>query len=781
MSVSDVAGSPSKRTRKDQLTPLLVSPRLAIVLQPATPTTPCSTPPTTPKIDCDLLSPPSVERRSSSKDNSPVLRPPRVISLPGTFPIIHWPREEQGERSPFPHHPSFDLHPFGEGQANLGYPTFPIHPRFTSLDGLNSSPLVLIWTSRVPIYPHSPSNQGFFGQTSSSRQGSYPMYLGSIALSISICAAQVVAVISAVARQETTTSLFVQSSTSSASSTTFDWWPFDDSETQPLLALSSSSQSRTTSTTSSLTPTPSSQNSPLPSPAIIDITALPPSTTKVPRPQVRTKENIRPFSLAPVFVIAGLILGVLVGWSAFDSYKRWAAKDHPAALLPGPAYVPVHRRDAERGERVNDIHGSPSKHTRHGNPYFSYSAGRGFLGRIPSSMLRKPSPSMSQERTKAVGSDQYFAWPSLPDSSRSTPSQSRSTTSGSTTSARLMAVNADDPFISTEKDSKSPTMVAASRTSSRTTSTHASRFNEMLSDEDESSVFVFPISPTLPAEGESEVRTGLFKKIRSKSKSSKRKKQNKRPTSSTSELVPPAGDSPRKSSWTWITGSPSIKPESYTPLPARTSSPRSQPFRTPESSPRKPSYPRSGENVRMVDTSILPASPPTLTSPRLDSEFFFSGAMFDVSGELTPGRTSSSRGGTGHMKDGKRNDADVPEEPSSPQSGRSHRSRRSRSPTKRDSGAGPSRGLSITSTPSISEFPGAPPPKRTPAERFHARRLALGKVDEIVQRSRSQTSVATSATSPGRSTLDTVEESSRFGRVGREFESGGIEQRLFEA
>jgi hypothetical protein len=57
----------------------------------------------------------------------------------------------------------------------------------------------------------------------------------------------------------------------------------------------------------------------------------------------------------------------------------------------------------------------------------------------------------------------------------------------------------------------------------------------------------------------------------------------------------------------------------------------------------------------------------------------------------------------------------------------------------------------------------------------------LGKVDEIVQRSRSQTSVVTAATSPGRSTLDTVEESSRFGRVGREFESGGIEQRLFKA
>ena len=72
----------------------------------------------------------------------------------------------------------------------------------------------------------------------------------------------------------------------------------------------------------------------------------------------------------------------------------------------------------------------------------------------------------------------------------------------------------------------------------------------------------------------------------------------------------------------------------------------------------------------------------------------------------------------------------------------------------------------------IAEFPGDPPRKRTPAERFHARHSALDKVEEIVQRSRSQTSVV--GASAG------AVEDRRLGRAGRDFESGGIEQRLFE-
>jgi len=86
----------------------------------------------------------------------------------------------------------------------------------------------------------------------------------------------------------------------------------------------------------------------------------------------------------------------------------------------------------------------------------------------------------------------------------------------------------------------------------------------------------------------------------------------------------------------------------------------------------------------------------------------------------------------------------------------------------------PSRHLLNASPSTISEFPGDPPPKRTPAERFRARHSALNRVEEIVQKSRSQTSIAAAMTSPGRSALGTVEDK-QFGRFGKEFENGGIE------
>ena len=304
----------------------------------------------------------------------------------------------------------------------------------------------------------------------------------------------------------------------------------------------------------------------------------------------------------------------------------------------------------------------------------------------------------------------------------------------------------------------------------------------MCSDEerDDTSVFISPASPMLPADGEGGARTGLFKKLVSKPKSVKKKRREERSTKGMSESAPPAQESsPRKSSWNfpWISGSPSVKPESYTPVPARTSSPRSQSFKTPDSSPRKPSYVRSSENVRVVDTSVLPTSPTTLTSPRLESEFFLAATVFDVSGAPTPKRMKSLRAMSRLGRGKERNNTDTPDanSPSLSHPSKSERSDENHSFMKHDSRPGPSRALSTTSVSGISEFPGDPPPKRTAAERFYARRSALDKVEEIVQRSKSQTSVA--AMSPGRSV---VEEGRQFGRAGREFESGGIEQRLFE-
>ncbi|KAF9644529.1 hypothetical protein BDM02DRAFT_3121778 [Thelephora ganbajun] len=616
------------------------------------------------------------------------------------------------------------------------------------------------------------------------------MHLANIALSILLYIGRVVAVAPVVARQETTTFLFGQSSTPGAPPTTFDWWPFGDLWTGlvPQPSLTSSGLSRLPTATSFTSSSPLPHTSASLSPSIIDITALPPATTNIPRPQARTRQNFKPFSLAPVFVIAGLLLGALVGWLTFSSYVRWLAKSTAVALLPGPAYVPVKRTNERADAEAGNVEGSPSKHTRHGTPYSSYSVGRGLLGRIPSSGLYKPLPSISREKTKTINSEKSFVWPSLPDSSRPTPSHSRAATNTSTKSMQIVTVTLDDPFASTENnstgtDTKSQTLVVASRTSTRSTFAHASRFGEMWSDEeeDQDTVFVSSLSPTHPAEGE--VKTGFLKRIRSKSKSTGGKKRDEEPTSGTGESASPVkATSSRKGSWNfpWIPGSPSVKPDTYTAAPVRTSSPRSQSFRTPESSPRKPSFVRSGEKVRLVDTSVLPASPPTLTSPRLESEFFLNTMVIDVPGTPTPKRTKSSRAVTGLGRDEERDDTDAldPTSPLFRQSCESERSSEIRPLTKHDSRPGLRR-LPTTPVSAISEFLGDPPPKRTPAERFYARHSALDRVEEIIQRSRSQASVANAGMSPGGSTLDTVGEERQSSRAGGKFGSGGIEQRLF--
>ena len=146
--------------------------------------------------------------------------------------------------------------------------------------------------------------------------------------------------------------------------------------------------------------------------------------------------------------------------------------------------------------------------------------------------------------------------------------------------------------------------------------------------------------------------------------------------------------------------------------------------------------------------------------------------MFDLPGTPTPKHARPSRSVNCTRRDERWDDIDTlmvgATSPLSLQLDEFERSYEDNSPTKRNPRPGASRCLSTTSISTISEFPGDPPPKITPAERFYARHLALDKVGEILQRNRSQTSVP-SATSPGKSGLDTVEEHGRFGGVGREF------------
>ena len=624
------------------------------------------------------------------------------------------------------------------------------------------------------------------------------MFLGRITLSTLAYVAWTVATTSGVGREKPAF-LFGQSAISDAPFTTFDWWPFDNLETSiiPSPSLVSSDLSSLpaiiTSSASSSSHTP-----PSPSPSIVDITALPPATTNAPHPRIRTKDNLKPFSLAPLFAFAGLLFGALVGWFVFSSYNRWVARSDPVTIIPGPPYVPVRGADeragSDRRQLLDDVEGSPSKHTRHGAKYSSYSVGRGLLGRIPSSRFYKPLPSMTQERTKPGSSEKSFTWPSLPDPPLFTPPHSRTTTNTSTKSTQIPATIPDDPFAAVESNStgtdKIPqTVVVASRTSTRSTFARTSRFSEMWSDDegDQGTVVASSFNMTNSTEGDSEVRTGLLKKIRSKSRSAKGKKRGEESANSAVEPASPVKETSwRKGSWKfpWIPGSPSVKRDSFTTVPARTSSPRSQSFKTPESSPRKPSYARSGEGFRLVDTSVLPASPPTLTSPRWESELFLNPRAAGVPGTPTPKRKMTSRVMNGARRDEEWNDLDIlvadSASLSSPLLGESEHSNENHDLPTHDSRPEPGRRLSTASISTISEFPGRPPPRRTPAERFHARQSALDRVDEIIQRSRSQTSVANVAVNPGKPTSDGVE-IRRFGRGGKKFGNDGIEQRLLES
>ena len=96
MSELDAVTPPRKGSRANRLTPLLVAPRPAIVLQPATPTTP----PATPIVNTALLSPPSLKRRSSSKSKpASVSLPPRPASAPPKLVSFNRPRTPDNSSS----------------------------------------------------------------------------------------------------------------------------------------------------------------------------------------------------------------------------------------------------------------------------------------------------------------------------------------------------------------------------------------------------------------------------------------------------------------------------------------------------------------------------------------------------------------------------------------------------------------------------------------------------------------------------------------------------------
>ncbi|KAA1473227.1 hypothetical protein DENSPDRAFT_881882 [Dentipellis sp. KUC8613] len=150
--------------------------------------------------------------------------------------------------------------------------------------------------------------------------------------------------------------------------------------------------SPTPTTSSSSSPSPSSPTS---SASLIQLTALPASSSNPTHPTHPTQH--RPFTLlylTPLFALAGLALGALLGYLLFLLLRRRSrhrqgrgrkgkgkGPQHPSFQF-GPPYMPmpVPAPGGEVGEAMQEVAlhahadggadvGSPSKYSRHGTPY----------------------------------------------------------------------------------------------------------------------------------------------------------------------------------------------------------------------------------------------------------------------------------------------------------------------------------------------------------------------------------------------------------------------------
>lgn len=169
--------------------------------------------------------------------------------------------------------------------------------------------------------------------------------------------------------------------------------------------------------------------------------------------------------------------------------------------------------------------------------------------------------------------------------------------------------------------------------------------------------------------------------------------------------------------------------ETYTTLPVKSASNRS---RNAGETP-----PTTG--MRRVDSAILPTSPTILSSAKMDSDFFFS----PVSSVMRTPEKKTKRG-----KSLKR-EKTLPPPPL------------------------PSSNSISSMRPSESYYQGSSPPKRSVAERYMDRHSALGKVEAILSKSRSENGIAV----PQSPTLFGAVLPGGGGEIG--LKGTGIEQRLF--
>ena len=180
----------------------------------------------------------------------------------------------------------------------------------------------------------------------------------------------------------------------SVPTSTINWWPYPpwgqstvaltpsvtttaSISPSPVPVLSASPPAPTT-TTSLLGATSSPSASPAPSSTVISVTATPPTTSLLSRPEVNatTHSRFNPLYLIPVFIAVGLLLGGLSGLLGYRWYLRRLARqggtgggNWKGSFISGPPYIPM--RDLSHnagGTEVpsSNLAGSPSKYTRHG-------------------------------------------------------------------------------------------------------------------------------------------------------------------------------------------------------------------------------------------------------------------------------------------------------------------------------------------------------------------------------------------------------------------------------
>lgn len=542
--------------------------------------------------------------------------------------------------------------------------------------------------------------------------------------------------------------------------------------------------------------------------SIIHITALPPANTSSPPGNLHKLKPPSSFHityLVPLFAILGIILGSATAWFCYGFVTAGRGpRERADSLEPGPPYVASPRDSRweydEKDGRMETVPltndgGSPSKYTSHGSPYYRQSRnGSGsWIGRALSSRTNNddksfawptpgPTPGLEAENP-------FLVVPSRGLSTRTKASTGKSISIYSPNPLSLMDEGDDDyedvdmvPYESLRHKSVRRDLLERLKIGTIRRTVAPLNDKDVALERAESGMAQSNRSfrrPRHHQRADSDFRVDEPSRPGNHSSDSyRREEDSERPTSNGDEVaewVEGSGfriveehldkirDQVRDGDWgnsmrrqqspaagpqtpTKNRSSPTVRSpdgnDKYTALPVRKSPTkgRSPHISTPASTPR-----RGG--ICRVDSSILPMSPPQITSPPLESTLFFqsppnsaqTGARRMIL--TTPKKATTTTASARSIKMANTLHSPTPPRFPSPNEGSPYRNRLVKTTTQKDLPLTPPRRSTPNSTPSSSEhrvLHATPTRRGTPAERFIARHGALNKVDQIVSRSWSQ-------------------------------------------